>query len=316
MSPILAAAVVLVAGAAAAVAAAIHGLATARREALRERVRRLVHAPEPSDEERAGAAGRLVRGLRRLTGPSPAAPGADGGRRSRLRTTLIHAGLRGPGAFELFLGVKIALAVALALAVAPLHALWPSLPPNVELIAAPLAAVGFYAPNLWAALRVRRRQRRLARALPDALDLLVACLEAGLSIEASLVRIAHETAFSAPLLAGELGRATAELQAGMPRAEAFRRLADRTGLDELRSLSATLVQAEMFGTSIARSLRVHATTLRRERARLAEERAATVGVKLLLPLILCILPALLVVLMSPALIRVSRYLFGGGAGGG
>ncbi|HEX9101516.1 MAG TPA: type II secretion system F family protein, partial [Polyangia bacterium] len=121
-------------------------------------------------------------------------------------------------------------------------------------------------------------------------------------------RITAEIGLSSPLLAGELRLTTNEMNAGVVRADAFRRLADRTGLEELRSLSAMLIQTEMFGTSIARALRVHSSGLRVRRTHRAEEKAATVSVKMMLPLILCILPALFCVILGPAVVRIMTIL--------
>src|SRR5262249_39799786 len=151
---------------------------------------------------------------------------------------------------------------------------------------------------------VTARQTELSRALPDTLDLLITCVEAGLGIEAALNRLTAEIGLSAPLLAGELRQTTMEIQAGMGRADAFRRLAERTGLEELRSLSAMLIQTEMFGTSIGRALRVHSSAIRVKRTHRAEEQGATVAVKMMLPLIFCILPSLFVIIMGPAVVRI------------
>jgi tight adherence protein C len=170
------------------------------------------------------------------------------------------------------------------------------------------AAVGFYSPNVWLSRRLKARQTALSRGLADTLDLLVTCVEAGLGLEAALVRITREIGLSAPLLASELSQTTLEMQAGKPRPEAFRRLAERTGLEELRSLSAILIQTEMFGTSVAKALRVHAGTMRTRRTHRAEERGATVAVKMLLPLILFILPSLFAVILGPAVVRIVKIL--------
>jgi tight adherence protein C len=154
----------------------------------------------------------------------------------------------------------------------------------------------------------RRPQKRISRALPDTLDLLVTCVEAGLSVEAALARVVQEVALNAPILAGELQQTMLEIRAGVARGEAFRRLAARTGLEELRSLAATLIQTELFGTSISRALRVQAAGMRVRRTHRAEEKAATVATKMLIPLILCILPSLFSVIMGPAAVRIVRTL--------
>lgn len=319
MSPLLVITTVLVSAAVILMLVGARGLLVARRAAVRARLERVTrHAYDfTGAEPEAVTAGRRPSPARRALGAlSRLARPGKARELGRLRLGLTRAGLRGESALEIYLGVKILLAFGLALAVLSLRVLAGPAPGyRFEMLAVVLAAIGFYAPNVWLRLRTRHRQRAIARALPDALDLLVTCVEAGLALEAALVRITREIGLSSPLLAAELKQTTLELQAGVPRAECFHRLAERTGLDDLKSLSATLVQTEMFGTSIARSLRVHATTMRRDRTHRAEERAATVAVKLVVPLILCILPSLIAVIMAPALVRVVRLLAPDIAGG-
>jgi tight adherence protein C len=180
--------------------------------------------------------------------------------------------------------------------------------PYAWLIALMLGALGFYAPNLWLSSRVEQRQLLISRALPDTLDLLVTCVEAGLGVEASLARVTQEIHLSAPLLAVELQHTLVEINAGRPRTEAFRRLAERTGLDDLRSLSATFIQTEMFGTSVAQALRIYSASMRIRRTHRAEEKAATVAVKMMVPMILFILPSLLCVILGPAVVRMVHAL--------
>lgn len=211
-------------------------------------------------------------------------------------------------AVELFYGAKLALALALGAAVIAADALRTSPLPHYQLYAVVAAAVGFYGPSIWLGGRVTEHQQALARSLPNAMDLLVTCVEAGLGLEAALLRITGEIGLSAPELAHELRVTTGEMQAGVRRAEAFRRLAERTGLEELRSLSAMLIQTEMFGTSIAQALRVHASAMRTRRTHRAEEQAATVSVKMLLPLIFFILPSLFAVILGPAIVRIVEIL--------
>jgi tight adherence protein C len=179
---------------------------------------------------------------------------------------------------------------------------------NAALFTIVFMAIGFYLPAFWLSGRVKERQSAVNHALPDALDLLVTCVEAGLGLDAALNRVAEELSLSAPLLSKEMSQAALEMRAGMARGEAFRRLAARTGVEELRNLAAMIVQTEVFGTSIAKSLRVQSDAMRVRRMQLAEERAATVAVKLTVPLIFCILPALFAVLMGPATVRIIRIL--------
>jgi tight adherence protein C len=254
-------------------------------------------------EGRAPSAGsRVLRALSRL-----ARPGTDE-EMSRTRTRLEHAGVRGPHASELFFGAKLALSLALAGGFVLAAALIAPSLQRTGMVAVVLAAIGFYAPNVWLSGRVTERQKQLSRALPDTLDLLVTCVEAGLSIEAAMARVVDEIGLGAPLLAAELSQVMGEMRAGMSRAEAMRRLAERTGLDELRALSAMLVQTELFGTSVSRALRIHASGMRTQRTQRAEERAATVATKMLVPLIFCILPSLFSVILGPAVVRIVHQL--------
>ena len=140
------------------------------------------------------------------------------------------------------------------------------------------------------------------------MDLLVTCVEAGLGLDAALARVADEIRLASPLLAQELNLTFLEIQAGIARRDAFRRLSERTGVEDLRQLSAVLTQTEMFGTSIAKALRVHADGMRIKRMQRAEERAASVGVKMTLPLILCILPSLIAVVLGPAMVSMIEQL--------
>jgi tight adherence protein C len=156
------------------------------------------------------------------------------------------------------------------------------------------------------------RERRAAlRGFADMLDLLVICLEAGLGIDAAIARVATDMTLSAPVLAAELQQAARELRAGASREDALRAMAQRTGIAELRTLASVLVQAERFGTGIAASLRVHAADMRVRQRQAAEEKAARLALKLLFPLIFCIFPALLLVLLGPALIQVRQALLPG-----
>jgi tight adherence protein C len=244
----------------------------------------------------------LLRPLSRLSRPA-------GDELTRFQRRLVHAGHRSERAVEIFFGAKIALGLLLAALPIVVGAVRAAPLPMGRALAIILGAVGFYAPNVWLRRKVSRRQLALSRALPDTLDLLVTCVEAGLGLEAAIQRITSEISLSSPVLASELRLTTMEIRAGVTRADAFRRLAERTGLEELRTLSAMLIQTEMFGTSIARALRVHSASLRVRRTHRAEEKAAMVAVKMMLPLILCILPALFAVILGPAIVRIINTLF-------
>jgi tight adherence protein C len=167
------------------------------------------------------------------------------------------------------------------------------------------AAAGLFLPNLWLDGRVKTRRKLIDRGLPDALDLMVTCVEAGLGLDAAIQRVAAEIVLAHRLLAEELGLTFLEVKAGVPRTDAFRRLANRTGVQDLKTLAATLTQTDMFGTSVAAALRVQAEGMRVRRMQKAEERAAVLSVKMTIPLVVCFLPALLVALTGPAIVSVA-----------
>ncbi len=152
------------------------------------------------------------------------------------------------------------------------------------------------------------RQREIFETFPDALDLIIVCIEAGLGLDAALIKVAEELRHKSQVLSEELRLVTLELRAGGAKEDALRNLAIRTGVEDVHTLVTTLIQAERFGTSIADSLRVHADMLRTKRRQRAEEKAAKIALKLLFPLIFCIFPSMLVVLLGPGFIRVSRAL--------
>ncbi len=227
---------------------------------------------------------------------------------SRLRLQLARAGYRGDRAMQVFLASKVALAIAFALAFLWLNSSRARpLEPGI-LLAISSFALGYYIPSLWLASRVKARQLAVERGLPDSLDLLVTCVEAGLGLDAALQRVASETKLAWPTLGEELELTFLEIKAGIARVEAFRRLAHRTGVAELKSLAATLTQTETFGTSVGLALRVQAEGIRTRRMQRAEERAGYVSVKMALPLTFCILPTLFAAVIGPAIIRVAQTL--------
>jgi tight adherence protein C len=164
--------------------------------------------------------------------------------------------------------------------------------------------LGFIAPDFWLGRRISTRQKRIRRGLPDVLDLLVICIEAGLSLDHATVRTAVELEKAQPELCDELGIVVLEQRAGRPRGEAWKHMAERTGVDCVRNLVSMLVQAEHYGTSVAKILRVHGDTLRTQRVQAVEEAAAKTSVKLVFPLVLFIFPSLFVVTLGPALITM------------
>ncbi len=222
----------------------------------------------------------------------------------KLRKMLFQAGFRSRDAVMLYSALRTVLLVVLgvmSMIVAPSDKITYVLMGGLA-----GAAGGYYLPHLYVTNLVQKRQSDLMKGFPDALDLLVSCVEAGLGLDIAFRRVSDEIAISAPTLARELQMVGAEVAAGVPRAEAMRHLAERTGVDEVLSLVNVLVQAERFGTSVAKALRVHSEHVRTRRMQRAEEKAAQVSPKLTIIMILFILPCLMMVLMGPALIRVKN----------
>jgi tight adherence protein C len=170
------------------------------------------------------------------------------------------------------------------------------------------ALVGYMIPGSWLTWRIRSRQHKLRRGLADGLDLLVICVEAGLGLDQALMRVSQELKVTHPELSEELQLVNIEMRVGKSRIEALRELARRTGLDDIQSLVAMLIQTERFGTSIAQSLRVHSDDLRTKRRQRAEELSAKTTVKMVPPLVFFIFPALMVVILGPAVITLMRTL--------
>ena len=173
-------------------------------------------------------------------------------------------------------------------------------------------ALGFALPGLYVGRKRALRQKAIQNGLPDALDLLTVCVEAGSGLDQAIAKANEELRLAHPELSDELRLITTEIRAGKPRLEAFKNFAQRTGVDDVRSLVAMLTQTDRFGTSVGQALRVHADSSRTKRRQRAEERAAKVGVKLVFPLALCLFPALYVVCFGPSFVRIYRAFFAGG----
>jgi tight adherence protein C len=291
------------------VAAGARALLVGQRDEVIERIDRLAEAGATRAARREGERGgsffaKLLKPFARLVRPTQASE------LSRLRTRLQQAGLRSDHAMELFLASKLLLACGATLTFLYVNSRLVNrlVFPMDALVAVWSCAVFFLAPNLWLGSRIKGRKLLVERGLPDSMDLLVTCVEAGLGLDAALARVSDEIRLAAPLLAQEMNITFLEIQAGIPRRDAFRRLSERTGVEDLRQLSAVLTQTEMFGTSIAKALRVHADGMRIKRMQRAEEKAASVGVKMTLPLILCILPSLIAVVLGPAIASMIAQL--------
>jgi tight adherence protein C len=222
-----------------------------------------------------------------------------------LRGKLARAGYRSPAAIQAFLASKVMLALLSVAGVLWANAVRLEPLPMVSAWAVGLACVGFLLPNLWLEDRVKSRMLSIDRGLPEALDLMVTSVEAGLGLDSALQRVAAELVLARPVLAQELTLTFLEVKAGVARADAYRRLANRTGVQDLKTLAATLNQTELFGTSVAAALRIQAEGMRIRRMQKAEERAAMLSVKMTLPLVLCFLPSLMAVLIGPAVVNIA-----------
>lgn len=220
---------------------------------------------------------------------------------SRLRRKFAHAGIYSTSAMHLFVVCKIVLCL-LGIASGATVGLTMREPLIGAAAAAGLGLIGLAVPSMWLRWTIRRRHWALQTALPDALDLMVVCVEAGLTVDAALQRVGQEIALAHPDISRELGITHMETRVGVSRIDALRNLGLRTGFAPLQSLAAMLVQSERFGTSIGAALRVHAESLRVKRQHAAEERAAKTTVKLAFPVVLFIFPTVLIVLGAPAFI--------------
>jgi tight adherence protein C len=232
---------------------------------------------------------------------------------SALRQRLIRAGYPHAAAVPMFMGARLALPAGLFIGAG---ALLPTLGYSAAvtlIMAIYFAVMGYVLPGLVVGRRVKKRQKEMQKALPDALDMLVVSVEAGLGLNAALVRVSEEMDRMSPVLSEQLGLVNLEIRAGTSREEALRNLAERTGLQDISSLVGMLIQTDRFGTSVAQALRVHADTMRTKRRQRAEEAAAKTTIKLVFPLVFCIFPAMFVVILGPALIQIYKALgrFGG-----
>lgn len=227
---------------------------------------------------------------------------------SSLRADLTHAGVRGQYSVQFYWVSRVFLAAILGFAGYVIQDRLNFTPTASFLVTAFGIVAGFMSPYLWVQSRVTRRRDDIRRAIPNVLDLIIVCVEAGLSLNAAVQRIAREMRHTYKDLATELNILNQEIFLGISRSDAFRNLALRTGVDELRSLATVLMQSDRLGTSVAEVLRVQADTIRVKRRQRAMEQAQKMPVKLLFPLILFILPELLVVILGPAAIQLLRSL--------
>jgi tight adherence protein C len=221
---------------------------------------------------------------------------------SRARQWLIQAGYRDRRHLTIYVGSRVLLAFVGLMTVIAISGA-KSLPLMIS-----VAAFGFFLPRFALKRLIKKRQNQITLGLPDALDLTVICVEAGLALDQALMRVGEDLRHAHPELSDEFHMVNLEMRAGKPRAEALRNLNARTGVDDIRALVATLVQTDRFGTSVAQALRVHSDSLRTERRQRAEEQAAKTTIKMVVPLVLFVLPSIIFVTLGPAIIQLVRTL--------
>jgi len=234
---------------------------------------------------------------------------------ANLKRSLSHAGFRNESAQGIFLTMKT-VSVAAGVFFSGGTVLLTGAYDQMSLLKAAFAAIGaFFLPNLVLWYLTKRRQEGIFLGLPDALDLMVVCVEAGLGLDAAMRKVAEEMKKSFPIIAEEFGICNLHLQMGRTRAEVLKDLGERNGVDDLSSLSSILIQADKFGSSIAQALRVQSDSMRVRRRQIAEEKAAKTAVKLIFPLVMFIFPGIFVVLVGPAAITMVREMFPAMSGG-
>jgi tight adherence protein C len=225
-----------------------------------------------------------------------------------MQRRLIRAGIRGENAMKILYGAKAFFGILLPVLTATfvLGAATDSSNKLILILAA--TATGFFGPNEYVRRKAAERQKQIGRGLPNALDLLVVCVESGLGLDQAILQVAKELEAAHPEISEEFGIVNLELKAGKRRVEALRNLGERTGVEDLKKLVAVLIQADRFGTGVAQSLRAHADFMRVQYRQVAEEKAAKLGVKLIFPIFFCILPSLFVVTVGPVAMKIVREL--------
>jgi tight adherence protein C len=274
-------------------------LAPSGGNAIERRLGEVTSARVLDQNEDAPADPAVLKALKRMGAMAPRSAKELG----KLQQRLVVAGYRKREALGVFFGIRLAVAVLFfAVASMPIFAT-----PNLAMALA-AAGLGWILPGIALARMARARQHKMRLGLPDALDLLVVSVEAGLGLDQALQRVSDELAFAHPDLCDELRLINLELRAGTARADALHNLARRTDMEDVQSLVTMLVQTDKFGTSVAQSLRVHSETLRTKRRQRAEEAAAKTGAKMVFPLVICIFPAIWVVTLGPAVIKFIQVL--------
>lgn len=289
---------------------------TGGKTAAQRRLENIEH-PEKIDENKPHTEGgfliRLAQSAEKLVVPE------EGWDDSRMRTRLVMAGYRSPAAVRVFIGNKIifgvlfpVIIIIFVLTTGQLLAVG-----NIYLILLIVlsALFGFHVPDMLLLKRINKRQLTFSESFPDAMDMFVVCVEAGLGLDAAIQRVGEEMAYSHPEMGTEFSILSLELRAGKSREDAMKALADRVGIDEVHQLVTLVIQAEHFGTSIADALRIHADEMRTLRIQRAREKAAKLPVQLIFPIIFLIFPALFLVVLGPAVVRIFTAFPGIGGGG-
>ena len=272
-------------------------------QVLQRRLSSMAAAPAASPAGKESLVGeRLPNTVRQLRSFVPKSPKAM----NRIERLLASAGYHGPWPATLFAAVQFTLPVVIFLTIVLMFGT------GVAMIFAVIfGMIGYFIPTLWLGRAITARRREISNGLPDAIDLMIVCIEAGSGIDQALNKVAEELALPYPALARELEMISTETRAGKPRLEAFRNFAERTKVEDVRSLVAMLIQTDRFGTSIGMALRTHAETSRTKRRQRAEERAAKLAVKLLFPLVFCLFPAFYVIVLGPSMLRIFRHFIYG-----
>lgn len=221
---------------------------------------------------------------------------------------LYAAGFRTPGALKIFLGVKALLTLSLPLVIWLATSQTGVGEDHLLLLCVLAAGLGYMGPNEVLSMLVKRRRKRIQKALPNGLDLLVVCVESGLGLDQAIMQVSRELQHGYADLSNELAICNLEMRHGTRRSDALRNLGERTGVDDVKKLVGTLIQADRFGTSLAQSLRTHSEFMRMTARQRAEEKAAKIGIKLVFPIFFCILPSLFVVTVGPVVVRILTEL--------
>ena len=237
----------------------------------------------------------------------------DSARLSRARQRLVWAGYHDPRAVRFFIGAKVGCAILFGYAYTLYGITIQRALPHLLPVSLILMVLGFLLPNVWLHSKIRARQRDVANALPDVLDLLMVCVEAGMAFNAAVARVAEQPEMRHSPLHQEMLRMHHEVRAGRPRQEALRALGERAGVRELMTVVGAFIQTEQLGTSLGKTLRIHADFARVQRRFRAEERAQLVPVKMLFPTVFFLLPAFFLVTLAPALLKLLETISAMGA---